>query len=210
MRNLTRADLSALWPRAKAELIDGILDSQVQLFRKYDIVKALRLAHLMAQLSHESGGGVITEESLYYTTAKRLCEAWPTRFESAHDAAPYLRNPEKLANHVYNGRMGNQNGSDDGWKFRGRGLIQTTGRAGYRALGIVCKVDLEAHPKLLNAPDRAFEFAVAEFASYHGMMSFCDKDDLRSVTRLINGGYNGLEERRVWLQRWKRQLGMVS
>ena len=92
------------------------------------------VAHAMAQFSHECGAGTEMIENLNYTSAARIAEVWPKRFNSA-TALAYVRSPQKLADKVYNGRMGNRPDSDDGWNFRGRGGSQVTGREGYEKLG---------------------------------------------------------------------------
>jgi putative chitinase len=119
------------------------------------------LAYSLASAHHETGGAMIPRvENLNYTTAARIRKVWPTRFASEAAAAPYVRDPERLANYVYGGRLGNSQ-PGDGWRFRGMGLIQATGRDNAKratkrllALGYLSPgQDLEATPSLMLDPD---------------------------------------------------------
>ncbi len=114
---------------------------------RFEIVTKLRLAHWLAQLGHESGDFARRVENLNYTDPARLCSVFPSRFATLADAAPFVRNPEGLANLVYAGRNGNGGvASGDGWAYRGRGFIQLTGRANYRAAGAGLGLPLESSP----------------------------------------------------------------
>src|SRR6185295_15216545 len=96
-------------------------------------------------------------------TAGRMMQVWPSRFPTMAMAAPYAGNPRALANKDYNGRMGNAPGSDDGWKFRGRGAAQTTGREGYARLAKATGLDRVHFPDLMNDPSRVDGYGVADF-----------------------------------------------
>src|SRR5436305_214800 len=135
-----------------------------------------------------------------------MMQVWPSRFPTMAMAAPYAGNPRALANKVYNGRMGNAPGSDDGWTFRGRGAAQTTGREGYARLAKATGLDLVHFPDLVNEPQRFLECGVADFVLC-GCLPFAKADDVLNVTRRLNGGAVGLAERRAWLARWKAALG---
>lgn len=208
MRNLTEKDLKALWPKASPELVAGILTTQEKAFELAGITKAIRLAHFMAQLSHESGGGTILAENLNYS-ARRMTEVWPKRFPTIAAATPFSKNPKALAIRTYGGRMGNREGTEDGWTYRGRGLIQITGRDGYANVGKEAGLDLVNHPDLAYNPEHAFLVAAA-FWKWKGsrMNQNADRDDLIGVTKLVNGGTNGLEDRRHWLAKCKRVIGI--
>jgi putative chitinase len=158
----------------------------------------------MAQISHESDGGTITAENMNYTTAARIAAVWPSRF-TPESAVPFVRNPKVLANKVYNGRMGNAVGTDDGFNFRGRGLLQITGKESYENIGKLTGLDLIQNPDLANRPDTALEVAACEF-EYLKCLPPCDADDIRTVTRRVNGGYIGIDSRRNWLTKWKLAL----
>ena len=200
--------LSRLWPHGDAKipgLRAGIIGSAPSVFAKYGITTPLLAAHVMAQISHECGAGRDVVENLNYT-AGRMMQVWPSRFPTMAMAAPYAGNPRALANKVYNGRMGNASGSDDGWNFRGRGAVQTTGREGYARLAKATGLDVVHHPDLVNDPSRFLECGVADFVLC-GCLPFAKADDVLNVTRRLNGGTVGLAQRQMWLAKWKAALG---
>jgi putative chitinase len=200
--------LSRLWPHGDAKipgLRAGIVASAPAVFAKYGITTPLLAAHVMAQISHECGAGHDVVENLNYT-AGRMMQVWPSRFPTVAMAAPYAGNPRALANKVYNGRMGNAVGSDDGWNFRGRGASQTTGREGYARLAKATGLDVLSHPDLINDPARFLECGVADFVLC-GCLPFAKADDVLNVTRRLNGGTVGLAQRQAWLAKWKAALG---
>jgi len=196
--------LNRLWPNGDEKipgLRAGMIATAPEVFAKYKIDSPLLLAHVMAQISHECGAGHDVVENLSYT-ARRMIEVWPTRFPNIASAMPCQKNPRALANKVYNGRMGNRAGSNDGWSYRGRGGTQTTGREGYAKLAQVTGLDLINNPDLVNDPKYFMECAVADFVAC-GCMPYALNDDLRGVTHSLNGGYVGLEQRAQWLSTWK-------
>jgi putative chitinase len=200
--------LSRLWPSGDAKipgLRAGIIVSAPAVFQKYGITTPLLAAHVMAQISHECGAGHDVVENLNYT-AGRMMQVWPSRFPTMASAAPYAGNPRSLANKVYNGRMGNAVGSDDGWNFRGRGAAQTTGREGYVRLAKATGLDVVNHPDLVNDPRTFLECGVADFINC-GCLPFAKADDVLNVTRRLNGGTIGLAARQAWLAKWKAALG---
>jgi putative chitinase len=200
--------LYKLWPNGDEKipgLRDGMAASAQAVFRKYGIDSPLLAAHAMAQISHECGAGHDVVENLNYT-AGRMMQVWPSRFPTMAMAAPYAGNPRALANKVYNGRMGNAVGSDDGWNFRGRGASQTTGREGYARLAKATGLDLVNHPDLVNDPSRFLECGVADFVLC-GCLPFAKADDVVNVTRRLNGGTVRLAQRQAWLAKWKAALG---
>jgi putative chitinase len=147
------------------------------------------LDDFLGNILHESAMLTRTEESLSYS-AGRMMEVWPSRFPTAASAVPFARNPQALANHVYGGRMGNT-GPDDGWRYRGRGLIQVTGRTNYRLLAAVLGLPFEEQPDLLKQPAIALRSAVAwwERNVPDGVM----REPVR-VRRAVNGGTVGLPD----------------
>jgi putative chitinase len=200
--------LSRLWPSGDAKIAGlraGIIAAAPSVFAKYGIITPLLAAHVMAQISHECGAGHDVVENLNYT-AGRMMQVWPSRFPTMASAQPYAGNPRALANKVYNGRMGNAIGSDDGWNFRGRGASQTTGREGYARLARATGLDLVNHPDLVNDPRRFLECGVADFVLC-GCLPFAKADDVLGVTRRLNGGAVGLAQRQIWLAKWKEALG---
>jgi len=200
--------LTRLWPNGDQKvpgLRAGIIASAPAVFAKYNIRSPLGLAHLMAQISHECGAGRDVVENLNYS-AGRMMQVWPSRFPTLASAEPYAHNPRALANKVYNGRMDNRDGSDDGWNFRGRGASQTTGREGYRRVSQATGLDVVSHPDYLIDPRYFLECGVSDFVNC-GCLPFAEADDILNVTRRLNGGTIGLAERKVWLSKWKAALG---
>ena len=158
-------------------------------------------AHFVAQVLHESGGLRYLAENLNYS-AERLCAVWPKRFPNADRARPYAHNPEKLANYVYAGRMGNTE-PGDGWKYFGRGLIQITGRSNYALVQELTGLQVLDDPDLLCEPGPALLSALAWWGE-----SVPDAESLsvEQVTRRVNGGTNGLDDRRRLFERALRVL----
>lgn len=195
--------LKRLWPRAPESLVEAVANHSAPVFAKYGITTRLRAVHFLAQISHESDGGTIREEDLEHYSAVRITEVWPRRFESVAEAEPYAHNARRLADRVYGDRMGNRPGTDDGFNYRGRGLLQITGRDSYRRIGQLTDLPLEDRPELAAAPDSALEVAACEFKKL-GCLPFCDRDNIEGVTRRVNGGYIGLASRKAWLAKWKR------
>jgi putative chitinase len=184
--------LYAIAPNARPEIVKAIVSNGPRLLIAYGADKPLRLVHFIAQTVHESQGLTRLEENLNYS-ASRLCEVWPNRFPTLASAAPFAHNPQALANKVYGGRLGNS-GPDDGWRYRGRALIGLTGRANYQTYGRVVGVDIEAEPDRAAEPVLAFELALAFFRRT-GCLTAADRDNVSELTRLINGGTNGLADR---------------
>ena len=194
---LTRAQLQTIFPKASAADIDAFIRTGEQALRDSGILQGLnRLQYFLAQLGHESRGLTNLEEGLNYS-ASRLMEVWPSRFPTIEIARQYERNPEKLANFVYGGRLGNTQ-SGDGYRYRGRGYIQLTGRETYREVGRIAGLDLEANPDLAANPDNAVRIACA-YWTWKGLNAACDAGDFTRLTRNINGGTNGLSDRLDWL-----------
>lgn len=197
-----------LWPNGDEKvsgLRDGIAASAERVFARYGINSPLLVAHVMAQISHECGSGHDVVENLSYT-AQRMTEVWPNRFPTVASAQPYAHNPQALANKVYNGRMGNAAGSNDGWNFRGRGGSQTTGREGYERVAKQTGFDVVNNPDLLISPTYFLECAVSDFINC-GCLPYAKADDVLNVTKRLNGGTVGLSSREGWLADWKKALG---
>lgn len=208
---IEEATLRRLWPRGDSKipgLIAGIASTSEDVFRRRGMTTWLQVAHIMAQISLECGAGTEVVEDLSYT-AKRMMEVWPSRFPTLASALPYQRNPRKLGNKVYGGRMGNRPGTDDGFDMRGRGGTQTTGRDGYERLGTA------DDPDRVNDPQLFLDFAVADFIAC-GCLPFCSPraglplGDIDAVTHHLNGGYTGLADRKVWFKRWCDALDLMA
>lgn len=157
-----------------------------------------RLHFFLAQMGHESGGLRIRSEKMSYS-ATRMMQVWPSRFPTLASTEGFVGNPEALANKVYGGRMGNDK-PGDGFRFLGRGYIQITGREGYREVGARAGLDLEKNPDLALEPEQALRVACA-FWSWKRLNPLCDQGDFVAVTKRINGGTVGLQDRFHWLER---------
>lgn len=181
---------------------DALGDGAADYFPRYDVTTPLRLAHWFAQFAHESAGFSRMEENLNYSAA-RLCAVWPKRFPTIADAIVCARNPERLAEKVYGGRMGNDR-PGDGWKYRGRGP-GLTGRTNYSITEERTGLPLVEHPELASDP-RNFVLIACDFWKANGCNVLADRDDLAGITQRINGGFIGLNERRKLLAKVERLL----
>lgn len=161
---------------------------------KYQINTKHRIAAFLAQVAHESGGFKFLVENLNYS-ADALLRVFPKYFPTQELAEQYARKPEMIANRVYANRMGNGNeASGDGWFRRGRGLIQLTGTDNQVTFGMECDVDTITKPELLEQPQYA-ALSAGWFWNSRNINPVADRDDIKEVTRLVNGGYNGLADR---------------
>jgi putative chitinase len=176
----------------------------------YGITTPARLAMLLAQAGHESMGFTRWSESLLYS-ADRLLVIFPRQFTTHAEAKSYAkRGPVAIAGKVYAGRLGNgDESSGDGWRFRGRGPIQLTGRANYERYGRIIGADLILEPALAAQVDEGVEIACAYFM-HAGCLAYADRGDVSGCTRAVNGGQTGLLDR---TRRWedaKRVLGVAA
>jgi putative chitinase len=161
-------------------------------FEKYQINTPKRQACFIGQCMHESGGFKFLKENLNYS-AKALMATWPSRFPDMDMAEKYERQPEKIANKVYSGRMGNTE-DGDGAKYIGRGLIQLTGKDNYRAFGEAIGEDLVANPELVEQP-RYAALSAGWFWNKRGLNALADAMDITTLTVRINGGKIGIDDR---------------
>lgn len=159
----------------------------------------------MGQLLHECSRLERVEEGLFYKTPGLLMKIWPSRFPTRESELPYLRSPEKLANFVYAGRMGNVN-AGDGFRFKGRGPIQLTGRSNYLQMGQAIGADLVGRPELMLEPVVGLRAAIRwwERTLPDALMG-----DLVAVTKRVNGGTIGLDDRREITLRARAALGLA-
>jgi putative chitinase len=184
--------------------IDGKwLEPLLETFEKYDISTPKRQAYFIGQCMHESGGFKQLKENLNYS-AKGLMATWPSRFPDMDTAEKYERNPEKIANKVYAGRMGNTE-DGDGAKYIGRGLIQLTGKENYANCGSAIGVDLVANPDLLATPKYA-ALSAGWFWNRKGLNALADVDDLDTITKRINGGLIGIADRKAKVEMVSKYL----
>ena len=161
-------------------------------FAKYDINTPKRQACFIGQCMHESGGFKILQENLNYSAAA-LMRTWPSRFPDIDTAEKYEHNPQKIASKVYAGRMGNTTPEEAG-KYIGRGLIQLTGKENYANCGLGLGVDLLGNPDWLGTPKYA---ALSAGWYWHKKNLNALVDDIETMTKRINGGTIGLDDRKA-------------
>src|SRR5213083_1521988 len=166
---------------------------------KYQITTPARMAAFLAQVGHESCQLTVLVENLNYS-AEALQRVWPARFDAAL-AAKCARQPEQIANIAYASRMGNgAPASGDGWRYKGRGLIQVTDKSNYQRCGDALGLDLITSPELLEQPQHA-AMSAGWFWAANGLNALADTGDLQAITRKINGGLNGYADRAAIYER---------
>lgn len=177
------------------------------LLEDYEINTPKRIAAFLAQTHHESGGYVWLTENLNYS-AEGLLRVFPKYFQSMDIAKAYARQPDKIANRTYADRMGNgDEASGDGSKYKGRGLIQLTFKNNYFWFA----ASLEITPEEASEYTQSFEGAAQSACWYwseNQLNRFADANDLRGLTKAINGGFKGMEDREVQYARALRLLGV--
>lgn len=173
---------------------------------QYQINTPLRLAHFLAQVLHESGHLKYKSENLNYS-AQALLKVFPKYFKTITEANAYARQPVKIANKVYANRMGNGNeASGDGWKYRGRGLLQLTGKSNYIQCGQYINSNLVNYPEaILGDPEINVKVACWYWTT-RNLNQYADNNDIVTITKKINGGLNGLDDRTKILQKAKSIL----
>jgi len=173
-----------------AEWVDPLNET----FERFGIFTHNQQATFIGQASHESGNFKLLEENLNYKAAT-LMRIWPKRFPTLEKANEYAGNPKKIANSVYSSRMGNRDeNSGDGWRFRGRGIFQLTGHANVFHAGKALGVDFVKDPDLIATPKYA-ALTAGWFWDTHKLNAPADALDHAKVTKIINGGTIGLEDR---------------
>lgn len=182
--------------KLKGHVPDSVIKQIPEVAEKFGVNTPLRLAHFLAQTGHESGGFKITTENLNYS-AKGLANIFKKYF-TPESAAEYQRKPEKIANIVYANRMGNGNqASGDGYKFRGRGFIQLTGKTNYQAFDKTVEDNIEANPDLVATKYPLL--SAAWFWSKNGLNTIADQGNttevVTKITKKVNGGTIGLDDR---------------
>jgi putative chitinase len=189
---LTKEQLKQLLP--KNPYINQWHNALSQLLPDYEINTAKRIASFVAQCAHESGSFVFLTENLNYK-AESLLKVFPKYFKDMATAKAYEKKPEKIANKIYADRMGNGNeASGDGWRYRGRGLIQLTGKTNYTWFA----ASLEISPEEAAEYTQTFEGAAQSacwFWETNKLNQFADSGDIVTMTKRINGGTIGLDDR---------------
>jgi putative chitinase len=185
---VTAEQLSRL--HIRAEWADALNET----FQRFGISTPRQQASFIGQCSHECGNFQILEENLNYK-AESLMRLWRSRFPTIEIANQYAKQPQKIANKVYANRMGNRDeASGDGFRFRGRGAIQTTGHANYYHAGQALGVDFVMNPDLVSTPKYA-ALTAGFFWATHKLNEPAEAGDNLRVTKVINGGTNGLDDR---------------
>lgn len=168
-----------------------------------------RAAMFLAQCAHESAGLTRFEENLNYS-ANGLMETWPKRFPTTSVALLYARDPQRIANRVYANKLGNgEEGSGDGWRYRGRGCLQLTGRENYQKAGAALRFPLISMPEQAAEPALGSSIA-AWYWTTRGLNTLADAGDFTGITRKINGGLIGLDDRQSWLAKARAVLSPVE
>jgi len=180
------------------------LDPLESTFVKYDISTPLRKAAFIGQCAHESGNFKTLQENLNYS-AEGLMKTWPSRFPTLEIANQYARQPAKIAGKVYNGRMGNTS-EEEAAKYMGRGLIQLTGKENYANCGTALSIDLVGNPTILIEPKYAV-LSAGWFWNKKGLNSLADSSDIETMTKRINGGLIGLDDRKAKIAKALSVLG---
>lgn len=197
---ITAKQLRAFSPKASQKIIDGIVANQ-KLLADAGITTPRRIRHFMAQAANETGGLARLEENLNYS-AKRLTQVWKKRFPTIAAATPYAKNPEKLANKVYGGRLGNDK-AGDGWRYRGSGILQTTGKENFTEVETDTGLPVVSQPQLLRTFPGALQ-AACIYWKKRGINKLADRDDIEGVTKAVNGGLIGLDDRKEWLAKARK------
>lgn len=193
---ITTEQFRQLFPRAKDP--ETWVNSMNEVFPNYQINTPHRIAAFLAQCGHESGGWTVFEENLNYS-AKGLLSVFKKYFPTEELANAYARQPQKIANRVYANRMGNgPESSGDGWKYRGRGPIQLTGKFNYTQFAKDMFADTQIvveDPDLVTADRGVTLMSAIWFWNKNGLNKWADAGDIKGLTRRINGGFIGLEDR---------------
>ncbi len=214
---LTESIIRRLAPRARDDYVAALVGGQ-DVFAEWQIDTPARMTAFLGTILSETGGLTIVQENLNYTTASRIAAVWPSRFTSS-SAAAYVRNPVGLAERVYGGRMRNEIngvGDGDGFKFRGRGMVQTTGRSGYEKMGRLVGLPLAEQPELLDDPVNSLKAACAECAQFN---TYADRGEkgFFAYSNGINRGNPasklppiGWDDRLAWYRRVAKALAVVE
>jgi putative chitinase len=173
-------------------------------FTRYEINTPERQAAFIGQCSHESANFKTLQENLNYS-AEGLMKTWPSRFPTKEVADQYARQPAKIAGKVYNGRLGNTS-EEEAAKYLGRGLIQLTGKENYANCGSGIGVDLVGNPELLLDPEYA-ALSAGWFWNKKGLNALADASDFETMTKRINGGLIGLDDRKAKIAKALQVLG---
>ncbi len=206
---ITDDSLKQIMPRLPDAKRASLLPSLQSAMNEFQVNTPKREAAFLAQVAHESGELNTFVENLNYG-AKGLMATWPKRFPDLGKAQQYERNQEKIANYVYANRIGNgDEASGDGWKFRGRGPIQITGRENYDKYGRRLGVDLIQDSDKAVTPEVGFRVA-GLYWKENGLNELADAEMYETITKRINGALKGLDDRMKYYSRAKDVLGVLA
>lgn len=205
---ITEAQIRRIMPNVSQARVVEFVNCFNQWGDAFEINIPLRFVHFIAQIAHECGELKYMEENLNYS-ASSLLRVFLKYFNN-QSVSEYANKPEKIANKVYGGRMGNgPEASGDGWRSRGRGAIGTTGRTNYQlyASSKFCVGDLMSNPDLLSKSPGCYKSAMF-FWWKNGLNAIADTDDVKKVSQRVNGGTNGLAQRMYYYRVAKRVFGI--
>lgn len=197
--------------KLKGKVPDGVYDEIQSVVNTFQINTPTRLSHFLGQCAHESGNFKFTSENLNYST-KGLLATFPKYFKQPGLAEAYAKNPERIASRVYADRIGNGvEGSGDGWKFRGRGYIQLTGKSNYSAFDGFVNEDIISNPDLVA---KKYPLLSAAWFFHRNKLNIISDKGLTEtvileLTKKINGGTNGLQDRIKYTIKFSKILGVV-
>ena len=197
--------------KLKGKIPDGVYDEIQSVVNTFQINTPTRLSHFLGQCAHESGNFKFTSENLNYST-KGLLATFPKYFKQSGLAEAYARNPGRIASRVYADRIGNgAEGTGDGWKFRGRGYIQLTGKSNYSAFDGFVNEDIISNPDLVA---KKYPLLSAAWFFHRNKLNIISDKGLTEtvileLTKKINGGTNGLQDRIKYTIKFSKILGVV-
>ena len=197
--------------KLKGQVPDSVYGEIQSVIDKFEMNTSIRLTHFLGQCAHESGNFKLTSENLNYST-KGLITTFPKYFKQPGLAEAYARNPERIASRVYADRMGNgPEGTHEGWKFRGRGYIQLTGKSNYSSFDKFVNEDIVSNPDLVAKKYPLL--SAAWFFHKNKLNTISDKGLTETVilelTKRINGGTNGLQDRIKYTTKFGKILGVI-
>lgn len=200
--------------KLKGHIPERVLNELPAVLEKYGFNTPDRITIFLAQIGHESGNFTIKTESMNYTTPARIVAIWPSRFNldgsgGKLNANNYIKDAKKLANTVYAGRMGNGDAaSGDGYTYRGGGYLQLTGKESYAAYAKYIGKDIHEAAELVHTTEHyALDSAAWEFVVDKKLLDECDRGEFVTITKRINGGTIGLEDRKAHYTKFKQLLG---
>jgi putative chitinase len=199
--------------KLKGHIPDRVLNELPSIIEKYGFNTLDRITIFLAQIGHESGNFTIKTENMNYSTPARLVEIWPSRFTIKGEVGKlnanlYIKDAKKLANTVYAGRMGNGDfASGDGYLYRGGGYLQLTGKESYTAYAKYINKDIQETSELVHTTEHyALDSAAWEFVVNKKLLDECDRGEFITITKRINGGTIGLEDRKAHYTKFKQLL----